>query len=93
MSKAFGVKRKIVKRKSKVYFCALRFTHYKLGILMLTNYLKLTLRHNPLGETISLDAIAKKLYLATSTVKRHVNNIYAKLNATAERRQWRRGRN
>lgn len=32
------------------------------------------------AEGLSNDAIAKKLYLATSTVKRHMNNIYAKLN-------------
>jgi len=29
---------------------------------------------------LSNDEIAKKLYLATSTVKRHINNIYAKLD-------------
>lgn len=32
------------------------------------------------AEGLSNNEIAKKLYLATSTVKRHVNNIYAKLD-------------
>ena len=32
------------------------------------------------AEGLSNNEIAKKLYLATSTVKRHINNIYAKLD-------------
>ncbi len=34
----------------------------------------------PMAEGLSNHEIAKKLYLATNTVKRHVNNIYAKLD-------------
>jgi LuxR family maltose regulon positive regulatory protein len=40
----------------------------------------------------SNDEIAKKLYLATSTAKRHVNNIYAKLNVHSRTQAVAKGR-
>jgi len=41
---------------------------------------------------LSNDEIAKKLYLATSTVKRHINNIYAKLDVHSRTQAVARGK-